>query len=37
MVKNTTGGGKTKGQARKFANAPKQEGLYIKHNDGVVW
>ena len=24
MVKNTTGGSKTKGQARKFANAPKQ-------------
>jgi translation initiation factor 1A len=24
MVKNTTGGSKTKGQARKFANAPRQ-------------
>jgi len=33
MVKNTTGGSKTKGQARKFANAPKQSANIRLSND----
>ena len=33
MVKNTTGGSKTKGQARKFANAPRQTSNIRLSND----
>ena len=33
MVKNTTGGSKTKGQARKFANAPRQSANIRLSND----
>jgi translation initiation factor 1A len=33
MVKNTTGGSKTKGQARKFVNAPKQSTNIRLAND----
>ena len=33
MVKNTTGGSKTKGQARKFANAPRQSSNIRLSND----
>jgi translation initiation factor 1A len=33
MVKNTTGGSKTKGQARKFVNAPKQSASIRLSND----
>jgi len=33
MVKNTTGGSKTKGQARKFATAPKSTSLRLSENE----
>lgn len=33
MVKNTTGGSKTKGQARKFATAPKSTTLRLSENN----
>jgi len=33
MVKNTTGGSKTKGQARKFVNAPRQSSNIRLSND----
>jgi translation initiation factor 1A len=33
MVKNTTGGSKTKGQARKFATAPKSTSLRLSDNE----
>lgn len=33
MVKNTTGGSKTKGQARKFATAPKSTSLRLSENN----
>lgn len=33
MVKNTTGGSKTKGQARKFATAPKTTTLRLAENE----
>lgn len=33
MVKNTTGGSKTKGQARKFATAPKSTSLRLAENE----
>lgn len=38
MVKNTTGGGKTKGQARKFVNIPKQtNNLRISQDECEVY
>jgi initiation factor 1A len=33
MVKNTTGGSKTKGQARKFATGPSKNTLRISNNE----
>jgi len=33
MVKNTTGGSKTKGQARKFASGPSKNTLRISNNE----
>lgn len=37
MVKNTTGGSKTKGQARKFVNAKASNTLRISEDDSEVY